>query len=45
MLPARTRKRRNWHKKRRGIKTTPEAANKIKDALSLKAMIKKNKKK
>jgi len=45
MLAARTRRRRNWHKKRRGIKTTPGAANKIKDALSLKAMIKRKKKK
>lgn len=45
MLPARTRRRRLWHRKRRGVKTTPSAANRIKDALSLKAMIKRNKKK
>ncbi len=44
MLPARTRRRRIWHRKRRGVKTTPGAANKIKDALSIKAMIKKFKK-
>lgn len=41
MLPARTRRRRVWEKKRRGVKTTPEAANKIKDAKSIEAMKKK----
>jgi len=45
MLAARTRRRRNWHKKRRGVKMTESSANKIKDAVTLKAVIKKNKKK
>lgn len=45
MLPARTRRRRLWHKKRRGVKTTEKSANKIKDKASLSAVIKKNKKK
>jgi len=45
MLPARTRRRRTWHRKRRGVKTTETSANKIKDSKSLAAAIKKNKKK
>jgi len=45
VLPARTRRRRNWHKKRRGVKTMESSANKIKDKASLTALIKKNKKK
>ena len=45
MLPARTRRRRQWHKKRRSVKTTEKSANKIKDQASLAAAIIKNKKK
>lgn len=44
MLSARTRRRRQWHRKRRGVKTTEKSANRIKDQASLNAVRKKNKK-